>query len=54
MGRKGLPAMTIPDYVAFGVLIVLFVLNVIAVVADRKQGVSGPNKCTSNRFVSRN
>ncbi len=29
--------MTIPDYVAFGVLIVLFVLNVVAVFADRKQ-----------------
>jgi hypothetical protein len=27
--------MTIPDYVAFGVLIVLLVLNVVAVVADR-------------------
>jgi hypothetical protein len=29
--------MTIPDYVAFGVLIALFVLNVVAVFADRKQ-----------------
>jgi hypothetical protein len=29
--------MTIPDYVAFGVLIVLFVVNVAAVFADRKQ-----------------
>ena len=27
--------MTIPDYVAFGVLIVLLVLNVVAVFADR-------------------
>ncbi len=27
--------MTIPDYVAFGVLIVLFVVNVLAAFADR-------------------
>jgi hypothetical protein len=27
--------MTIPDYVAFGVLIVLFVVNVVAVFVDR-------------------
>ena len=33
--------MTIPDYVAFGALIALFVLNVVAVVADRKQRI-GP------------
>jgi hypothetical protein len=33
--------MTIPDYVAFGVLIVLFVLNVVLVFADRKQRI-GP------------
>jgi hypothetical protein len=33
--------MTIPDYVAFGVLIVLFVLNVVALFADRKQRI-GP------------
>jgi hypothetical protein len=33
--------MTIPDYVAFGVLIVLFVLNVVALLADRKQRI-GP------------
>jgi hypothetical protein len=29
--------MTIPDYVAFGVLIALFVANVAAAFADRKQ-----------------
>jgi len=29
--------MTIPDYVAFGVLIALFVANVVALFADRKQ-----------------
>jgi hypothetical protein len=29
--------MTIPDYVAFGVLIAFFVVNVVAVFADRKQ-----------------
>jgi hypothetical protein len=32
--------MTIPDYVAFGVLIALFVANVVAVFADRKQRIS--------------
>jgi hypothetical protein len=31
MGRKGFNAMTISDYVWFGVLIVLLVLNVAAV-----------------------
>ena len=33
--------MTIPDYVAFGVLIALFVANVVAVCVDRKQRI-GP------------
>jgi hypothetical protein len=35
MGRKGFNAMTISDYVWFGVLIVLLVLNVAMVVAGR-------------------
>jgi hypothetical protein len=29
--------MTIPDYVAFGVLIALFVANVVVLFADRRQ-----------------
>jgi hypothetical protein len=32
--------MTIPDYVAFGVLIVLFVVNVLAVFAGRDSAAS--------------
>jgi hypothetical protein len=35
MGRKEFTAMTIPDYVAFGVLIVLLVMNAVALFADR-------------------
>jgi hypothetical protein len=33
--------MTIPDYVAFGVLIALVVANVVVLLADRKQRI-GP------------
>jgi hypothetical protein len=33
--------MTIPDYVAFGVLIALFLANVVVLFADRKQRI-GP------------
>ena len=50
MGRRGLLAMTIPDYVAFGVLIVLFVVNVIAVFPNRKQ--ADQTNAQNNRFVS--
>jgi hypothetical protein len=43
--------MTIPDYVAFGVLIVLFVLNVAAAFADRKR--ADQTNAQNDRFVSR-
>jgi hypothetical protein len=35
IGRKEFTVMTIPDYVAFGVLIVLLVMNAVALFADR-------------------
>jgi hypothetical protein len=42
--------MTIPDYIAFGVLIVLFVVNVAMALADRKPDQT---HAQNNRFVSR-
>ena len=53
MGRRGLLAMTIPDYVAFGVLIVLFVVNVVAVLSAATANQADQTNAQNNRFVSR-
>jgi hypothetical protein len=41
--------MTIPDYVAFGVLAVLLVVNVVLVFADRNSASGQPRSISPNR-----